>query len=256
MTEDFSQEIEALTLGVGEIKGCFLAGGAITSLFTSKKIRDYDLYFKTPQAFKDAVRAAYDNGWWCVSITERAITFIENNETVYQMMSFDWFETPKAIFDKFDFTINMAAIDLETKEFTRHPDFIRDLARRRLQFNHATEFPIGSALRVRKYQSRGYTIEDSEFLKVMMACSFKKISSWDDLKQQIGGQYGEAMMLDTTKEFNLQNAIASLNDSLIEKPTSSMFKVAADYDEAMQKIFGSRSDERPVRQHHEHWMHL
>jgi len=237
--ENYAEEIKALKSKTGVLKGCFLAGGAITSMFSGKNIRDYDLYFKNKEAFVDALQAAYDDGWWCLSVTPRAITFIENNETIFQLMCFDWFETAQAIFDRFDFTCCMAAIDLETDEFFRHPDFIRDVARRRLQFNHGTAFPLGSAMRVRKYQSRGYAIEDSEYLKILIACSFKKVESWDELKQQIGGQYGEAMMLDTSKEFNLRNAIESLESSLIEKPKNNLFQVAESYSQAVSMIFGS-----------------
>lgn len=42
--------------------------------------------------------------------------FYRNNETVYQLMSFSWFRTADQIFDQFDFTSVMAAIDLETKD--------------------------------------------------------------------------------------------------------------------------------------------
>lgn len=236
--EDFSAEVETLTKGVGRIKDCFLAGGAITSLFTNRKIRDYDLYFKNKNAFIEAVRGRYEDGCWCVAITPRAITFIENNQTVYQLMSFSWFQTAEQIFDKFDFTCVMAAIDLDTKEFFRHRNFIRDLAKRKLRFNHRTEFPIGSALRVRKYQDRGYSMDDSEYLKVMLACAFKEIKTWDELKNQIGGQYGEAVVMDTSKEFTLENAITSLNETLIEKPRTEEVKGAGSWQEAIKTIFG------------------
>lgn len=236
--ENYGQEIKELKAVTGVFKGCFLAGGAITSKFSGKKIRDYDLYFKSREAFTEAVEAAYDDGWWCLSVTDRAITFIENNETIFQLMCFDWFESAQAIFDRFDFTCCMAAIDLETDEFFRDPDFIRDVARRRLQFNHGTAFPLGSAMRVRKYQDRGYSIDDSEYLKILIACLFKKVECWDDLKKQIGGQYGEAMMLDTSKDFTLPNAIESLEQSLIAKPKSSMFQVAESSKQALDIIFG------------------
>jgi hypothetical protein len=241
--EGFSAEVEMLVKSVGVIKGCFLAGGAITSLFTNRKIRDYDLYFKNRESFIEAVHAMYDDGCWCVAITPRAITFIENNEAVYQLMSFSWFETAEQIFDKFDFTCVMAAVDLETKEFFRHRDFIRDLAKRNLRFNHHTEFPIGSALRVRKYQSRGYSMEESEYLKVMLACTFKQIKTWDELKNQIGGQYGEAVVMDTSKEFTLENAIISLNETLIEKPRTVEVNGADSWEQAIKTIFGEEVKE-------------
>jgi hypothetical protein len=238
--EDFHSEVAHLKKALKRnFKGCFLAGWAITSLFTNRKIRDYDLYFKNKERFLDALRWTYDAGSWCVAITPRAITFIDNNEIVYQLMSFAWFETAEQIFDRFDFTCCMAAIDLESDALLRHKDFIRDLAKRSLRFNHTTDFPIGSALRVKKYQSRGYTIEDSEFLKVMLACSFKEIKTWDDLKNQIGGQYGEAVVMDTSREFTLENAIISLNETLIEKPQYQNVEGADSFENAIKIIFGN-----------------
>jgi hypothetical protein len=61
-------------------------------------------------------------------------------------------------------------------------------------------------------------MDDSEYLKVMLAYAFKDIKTWDELKNQIGGQYGEAVVMDTSKEFTLENAITSLNETPIEKP--------------------------------------
>lgn len=237
MTEDFQKEINFLSAQLTEFKGAFLAGGAITSTFTNKPIRDFDLYFKTKGDFLKAVSLAYDESFWCVAITPRAITFIENNDTVYQFMCFDWFETAQKIFDKFDFTCCMAAIDLDTKEFIRHPNFLTDTSKRVLKFNHHTEFPIGSAMRVQKYESRGYTIDDSEFLKVMLACSFRAPKNWQDLKDQIGGQYGEAVSMDTSQEFTLDNAIKSLSDTLILKPAIVESDIAVNYEDALTKLF-------------------
>lgn len=238
--DDFSGEIKALRDGVGfAFKGCFLAGGAITSLFSNKKIRDYDLYFKDKASFMEAVADMYGDGCWCVSISSRAITFKKNDEFIYQLMCFSWFESPESIFERFDFTCCMAAINLETGEFHRSKDFVKDLSKRRLSFNHNTQFPLGSAMRVRKYQSRGYTIEDSEFLKVLLACSFKKIESWDQLKDQIGGQYGQAVSMNTEKDFCLENAITSMAETMIEKPAYQPVVGGGSYEEAMVTIFGA-----------------
>ena len=246
MSEDFSKEVAALRYGLGHIKGAFLAGGAITSHFTKQPIRDYDLYFKNKAAFLECLADMYYSGAWCVAVTPRAITLIQNGSTVYQLMSFAWFETAQAIFDKFDFSCCMAAIDLETDEFFRDGRFFIDLAKRELRFNHHTEFPLGSAMRVAKYQKRGYHIEDSELLKVLIACSFKEISTWEDLKNQIGGQYGEAVVMDTSKDFNVENAVASLTETLMVKASAKNFPVAASYDQAVEMIFGEPPvDERP-----------
>lgn len=239
MSEEFQQEIDYLVKELDwTVKDAFLAGGAITSVFTNKKIRDFDLYFKSKDAFTAALQKAFDSsGFWCVALTDRAVTFSRNNEKIYQLMCFDWFASADAIFSKFDFTTCMAAIDIESKDLFRHPDFIRDTSKRVLRFNHGTQFPIGSALRLQKYKARGYSIEDVEFLKVILACAFRSPKSWEDLKSQLGGQYGEAVSLDTSQEFTLENAIRSLTTTLIEKPKIKE-ESAESFDSAMNKIFG------------------
>lgn len=238
--DDFKQLNDSIfkNSDLNYFKGGYLAGGAITSTYSGRKIRDYDLYFKTQKDFEDAVRAAFENYFWCVAITKRAITFINNNKTVYQFMCFDWFENAEKIFQKFDFTACMAAIDLESREFFRHKRFLADISRRALSFNHNTEYPLGSALRVMKYKDRGYTIEPSEFLKVVMACAFKQPKDWDDLKNQVGGQYGEAVVMDTSKEFNLENAIESLTNTIVDLPAETVFQSAKSADEALKTILG------------------
>ena len=238
-TNLFAEEIAFLQKELDfPLKGAYLAGGAITSVFTNRKIKDFDLYFKTKETFLDALSEAYDSNFWCVALTDRAATFIRNNDKIYQFMCFDWFPTAQAIFDKFDFTTCMAALDLDGGGLAYDPRFLSDTSRRVLRFNHQTQFPLGSAMRVKKYQSRGYTIEDSEFLKVMIACAFKSPKTWDELRSQIGGQYGEAVTLDTSQEFNVENAVKALGDA-IAKPRVTGETVAGTYEEALVKIFGN-----------------
>jgi hypothetical protein len=239
--KEYKEELDKLLAGMWgykNSKGCFLAGGAITSAITNTPVRDFDLYFKSKEDFVECLEAMYDDGFWCVAITPRAVTFSDNG-TIFQLMCFNWFKDAEEIFAKFDFTINMAAIDLEGGKFIKHDDFVRDISARTLRFNHRTEFPLGSMMRVRKYLGRGYTIEDSEYLKIVIACAMKNITSWDELKRQIGGQYGEAMRLDTSTDFTLDNAIAALNTALErEKKEGSLFQDAPTAEAALAMIFG------------------
>ena len=72
----------------------------------------------------------------------------------------------------------------------------------------------------------------------MLACALKEIKSWDELKNQIGGQYSEAVVMDTSKEFTLKNAITSFNEMLTEKPRTEEVKGAGSWQEAIKTIFG------------------
>lgn len=120
-------------------------------------------------------------------------------------MIFDSYKTAKDIFNHFDFTICMAAIDLDTGKMHKHKDFLKHNSQRFLKFNDKTKFPYASARRVEKYKERGYTIGNLEQMKILMACADKKITSWEEFKTQIGGVYGEALDIPEDKKFNKKN---------------------------------------------------
>lgn len=191
-------------------KGAWVAGGALTSVYTGQGINDVDLYFKDRASFEEAVNGAYEDGLWCVAKTSRAVTFVSGSHVI-QLMHFNWFDSPQAIFDSFDFTCCMAAMDCETKEIIMHDDFLKHCSQRFLKFHSGTAFPFGTVARVLKYQKRGYTIGTNEMLRIALKCSTVAIASWDDLKEQIGGQYGEAVNIAGEGEFSIEAAIAAMN---------------------------------------------
>ncbi|MER9911670.1 hypothetical protein NKJ71_13655 [Mesorhizobium sp. M0050] len=191
-------------------KGAYVAGGAITSVFTGKPINDLDIYFKSREDFETAVGQAYDASWWNVDTSKRAVTFSDNG-TIVQYMHFDFFPTAQDIFKAFDYTIVMAAYDYDTKEFVFHDDFLRHNSQRFLRFNAGTRYPLASATRVLKYQQRGYTIGKGDILKIALACRGVKIDTWEDLKDQIGGAYGTKVeLVGDSKDFTLDAAIDAL----------------------------------------------
>jgi hypothetical protein len=222
--------------------GAFVAGGAVTSVFTGKDINDVDLYFKTRRAFEVAVYEAYEDGLWCVAASKRAVTFVNGNDVV-QMMHFDFFPTAQDIFAAFDYTIVMGAMDLDankkvavynpekdrielapdehpTSGFIFHDDFLKHNSQRFLKFNPGTRYPLASATRVLKYQQRGYTIGKGDMMKIALAVRGVKIDTWDDLKDQIGGAYGDKVVLgNEDKPFTLEAAIEALTvDSAEDEP--------------------------------------
>lgn len=208
---DYKAEASKIKQACSPIPGAFAAGGAVTSVFTGKPINDVDVYFKIREAFEAAVASAYDDGWWCVSSSKRAVTFSDNGGTPVKFMHFDFFPTAHAIFDAFDFTAVMGALDFDTGEFVFHDDFLKHNSQRFLRFHPGTRFPLASATRVLKYQGRGYTIGKGDVLKIVLAGRKVKLESWDDLKDQIGGAYGEKVVFGTEgKEFTLDAAIDAL----------------------------------------------
>lgn len=198
---------------LGKFPGAFAAGGAVTSVFTNAEINDVDVYFKTKEDFERAIEDAYENGFWCVATTKRAVTFADGDNIV-QFMYFDFFPTAEDIFKAFDYTIVMGAFDYDTNEFVLHDDFLKHNSQRFLRFNARTRYPLASATRVLKYQGRGYTIGKGDVLKIALACRGVKIDNWEDLRDQVGGAYGEKVLLGSEgQEFSLSAAIEALTVS-------------------------------------------
>jgi len=208
----YQAEAKKIT-SLGSFAGAFAAGGAVTSVFTNTEINDVDVYFKTKEDFERAVEGAYEDGLWCVSTSKRAVTFADANNII-QFMYFDFFSTAQDIFKAFDYTVVMGAFDYDSGEFVLHDDFLKHNAQRFLRFNAGTRYPLASATRVLKYQGRGYTIGRGDVLKIALACRGVKIDSWEDLKDQIGGAYGEKVLLGSAgQEFSLSAAIDALTVS-------------------------------------------
>ncbi|MCU1123506.1 hypothetical protein JAK34_15825 [Stenotrophomonas maltophilia] len=203
-------------------KNSFIAGGALTSVFTGQPINDVDIYFKSKQSFIDAVRDAYDSGLWCVAATDRAVTFARG-EDIVQLMLFDFFNTAEAVFDAFDFTVCMAAYDVDAEAFIFHPDFFKHNSQRHLSFHSGTRFPFGTLLRTIKYRERGYKLGRGDLLRIALRCHQVSLNSWEDLAAAIGGQYGERVQLETDKPFSI--------DAAIELLASAEFTVPATADE-------------------------
>lgn len=196
-------------------KGAFIAGGALTSVFTGQSINDVDIYFKSKKDFIEAVGQAYDENMWCVAASDRAITFV-NRDSVVQLMHFDFFESAEEIFDAFDFTVSMGAYDIDKDKFVFHEDFLKHASQRYLKFHSGTRYPYGSLLRVLKYQQRGYTIGKGDLLRIGLSLQKVELNSWDDLAKAIGGQYGDQALIETDKEYSLDAALDLYKDTEIQ----------------------------------------
>lgn len=219
--------------------GCYIAGGAITSLFTNKSINDIDVYFPSRHSLlialanifgyaeKNTIREEDFYGISQFSLifsqyTEKSVMLPQanNKENPIQFVYFKYFSSPQEIFDTFDFTCCMGAYDIKKNEMVLHPDFLVHNAQKYLQYNPNTNFPINSLLRVRKYEERGYSISKSQMLRIIVSCMNKEIKTWEDFENQIGGMYGEdvSKIFDKTKEFTLEEAISQL-DSVVSTQT-------------------------------------
>ena len=222
-------------------KGAFIAGGALTSAFTNTVINDVDIYFKDKESFVNAVLDAYDEQLWCVAASDRAVTFVRD-DCIIQLMHFDYFPTAEAVFDAFDYTVCMAAYDIDAEEFIFQEDFMKHAAQRTLQFHSGTRYPYNSLLRVLKYQERGYTINKANLLRIGLTCQRVPVDSWESLADAIGGQYGERALIESKEPFTLEAAIdlfKNTEEFIVVKDKSAI----TDNAEELLHSIGIRSDE-------------
>lgn len=198
----------------------YIAGGTITSLYSNREINDIDVYFRDEKsAIKFIARMIEDNGAWVVSHTNKAtqMSYSNGSETIdVQAIHFNYFESTGQLFDSFDFSAVMGAFDFLSDEFIFGDEFLKHNSQRILKFNSNTSYPIVSMLRVQKYEERGYKISKAEFIRIILTCMNLDIQSYDDLKEHLGGMYGESfdsLFKDIEEEtFSLQVAIDKIAD--------------------------------------------
>lgn len=203
--------------------GCWIAGGAITSVFTGKEINDIDVYFPSKEAFSNVMAEIYDGSVTfgeahLCHVTDKSILLQSEGQDV-QFIVFKFFDSIQDIFDSFDFTAVMGAYSFKEKKFYFHPDFMKHNAQRFLKFNKGTDYPLISMLRVDKYRERGYSTSKQEMLKIGMAIANKDFDSWEKVIDEVGSMYGlnPANIFDTTKPFSLDEVIVQLDNLFIPK---------------------------------------
>lgn len=125
-----------------------------------------------------------------IGMTDKSVMYSNQSAPVMQVIAFGVFDTPQAIFDKFDFTINMGAFCFRDESWHFDSQFMKHVAQKVLFVNPATDYPIISMLRASKYEARGYTISRRETMKLGLSTSKLNISSWEDAKKHLSGMYG------------------------------------------------------------------
>lgn len=193
----------------------YVAGGTVTSLFCNREINDVDVYFKNEKDAIGFLANLMENGAWVVSHTKKATQLMYDEKNV-QIIHFDYYENIDRLFESFDYTVCMGAFDFERNEYNLHKDFLKHNSQRIMKFNRLTSYPIVSMLRVQKYLDKGYTISKPEFVRVVLTCMTLKIKSYEELKDHLGGLYGENFDLlfedVADEEFDLEKAIDKLAD--------------------------------------------
>ncbi len=171
----------------------FIAGGAITSIFSNNPIKDFDVFFRTKEDYMNTMEKVkkISNDIFCK--THNAVTYknLDCTNTTIQFIHLpDSFKPdPKDLFNEFDFTVCCGLYDFQEGRFILHRDFLKHLSQRKLIFNFAHKYPISSLLRTQKYKDRGFNLDNKEFLKIIMSISALNIKTNADAAKQMGGMY-------------------------------------------------------------------
>ncbi|MCM3109938.1 hypothetical protein [Lederbergia lenta] len=225
----------------------YIAGGTITSLLSNRDINDIDVYFRNEESAIGFIQEFWEDRIHVVSHTKKATHFVYptgHDPINLQVIHFNYFNSPEDIFETFDFTVCMGCFDFRGEEFIIHNDFLKHNSQRILKFNSKTAFPIVSLLRVQKYEDKGYKISKPEFIRIILTCMDLKIESYEELKEQTGGMYGECydkLFEDVDSEdFNLQVAIEkianlALSEDYFNKPVSLKFEDVEDILDTISK---------------------
>lgn len=209
---DFKRQTEAVVdlLGLDMLEAlsearAILAGGAVLSNFTHGEVNDLDVYFRSKELLTKAfVKVTENFNSVYLGHTNKSITLKDRDtDTIIQFIYFEYFDNAEAVFEAFDFTACMAAVELNIEdkhELVLHPDFLSDVASRTLHFNRGTRFPYVSLVRTRKYAEKGFKLGKGNLLAIAAACATIPINSWEEAKYQLGGVYGYKIDLEVEQD--------------------------------------------------------
>lgn len=237
MIEEKAKLLEGINIGefLTVLKKAYatIAGGAITSVFTNKDIRDYDIYFYNQRGFDEIKDYLIDKSAGPIYESSNALSFEFCGNKIQLIKPSTLVRgTAQEIISGFDFTMCMGAYSFIADEFVLHDDFLIHNARRILVFNTRARRPMASMLRVLKFRDRGYTISPVELLKLILTINSIWIPTNHDLVDnirsispiQLEGFYKELLKDGVrNREYAYDSTIGLLEDfnlsNLIERST-------------------------------------
>ena len=177
---------------------CWIAGGAILSIFTGEEVNDVDVFFRSKEDVFNVINSRSGN-WY---FTKWSATTSDIIRKPIQLVYKNTFSSVEEIFKTFDFSVCCAAYDCETEEFVFGDTFFEDVMSRTIHFNHHTDGAIMTLPRIVKYQERGYSFPKPELMKVGLTLANYNLQSWDDVSDVLSGTYGSSFsnLADNMKE--------------------------------------------------------
>ena len=162
----------------------FVAGGAVRSVFASEAIRDFDIFFRRAEDYKNFMES-FDISDTTFSMTDTAATHKAEDGYCYQAICAVYGE-PAEIIKNFDFTCCMGAWVPETA-FVLHDDFFQHCSQHRLVFNANAQYPICSLWRALKFIKRGWKLSAIESIKMALCINHLALNDRRELKRQLLG---------------------------------------------------------------------
>lgn len=173
-----------------------IAGGTLTSVFSSNQIQDIDVFFPNELNFTECNKYLIDSikgtkcEWSCIK-TKNAITYnvnLNGKKLSIQLIK-RYFGNPQEIIGMFDFTACQAAFDAANKSFTFAPTFLKDLCQKKLVVNVNYKHPVSMLFRIDKYAKKGFAIDSRELFKVGICIARLEIKTAKDLIEAVDGFY-------------------------------------------------------------------
>lgn len=213
--------VNSSALSVLEHSKCFIAGGAITSVFTNNIINDYDIYFPMVngihnESYENVSRTLCRFMCYCKDYeTDFAQTFTGPGGIKIQLIKLYNDLNIYDVLHKFDFTVCMGAYSLTDKKFILDNRFLINNSSKELIFNDNTDFPIASLIRTIKYQRKGYTISGIQMMMIAMAIQNIEFNSLEEFREHIQG-IDQSELLSLTNQFRNNTNTYNYTD-VIEK---------------------------------------
>ncbi len=151
--------------------GLMIAGGFIRAIIAGEKISDIDIFGPNEEVLSIAAQEIAANRGSRVHETNNAITVVTLSRMPLQFITRWKYAKAEDLINSFDYTICQALITMEDGAWVSYCSdmFYPDLAARRLNYTSPmrNEDAGGSILRMRKFLSKGYTIQVDSMARVI-----------------------------------------------------------------------------------------
>lgn len=178
------------TIEIFKKHNAVIAGGAITSIFSAREIKDYDIFFKDQNAFDNTLShfSSRSKTYTKTYESNASVTFSQGRNTIQLIKLPQTFQpTAEKLVNTFDFTICMGAYDFEAEKFFFHHDFLKHIAQRKLIYNLNCIRPVSAVVRIKKFEQKEYSISKAELLKVIFSVQQLQINSYDEVLEHLTG---------------------------------------------------------------------